>query len=96
MNAALPVERGIEMATTLTDFEREELNALAHINKVLRRDSFIMRCHWRQGYGRLVRRGLVRWRAPPKGFDRRRFAGIHITAKGKAALARTSNAKTGE
>lgn len=79
---------------SLTDSEREELDALAHINKVLGHDSFIMRFHWRQGYGRLVRRGLVRWRAPPKGFDRRRFAGIHITARGKAAL--SSSGKTGE
>jgi hypothetical protein len=75
----------------LSETDREELDALAHINKVLGRDSFIMRFHWREGYGRLVRRGLVRWRAPPKGFDRRRFAGIHITAKGRAALAESSH-----
>lgn len=76
----------------LSDEQREELDALAHINKVLGRDSFIVRSHWREGYGSLVRRGLVRWRAPPKGFDRRRFAGIHITAKGLAALSSVSPA----
>lgn len=70
----------------LIDEQHEELDALAHINKVLGRKSFIMRFHWREGYASLVRRGLVKWTSPPKGFDRRRFAGIHITAKGLSAV----------
>lgn len=72
--------------TDLTEYQRDELTALAHINLVLGRKSFIMRCHWRQGYASLVRRGLVKWTSPPKGFDKRRFAGIKITAKGIATL----------
>lgn len=67
----------------LTDEQREELEALDHINKIIGK-SFIMRFHWREGYQSLVRRGLVKWTAPPRGFDRRRFAGIQITAKGRA------------
>jgi hypothetical protein len=77
----------------LSDEQREELDALAHINKVLGRKSFIMRSHWHTGYASLVRRGLVRWTSPPKGFDRRRFAGIHITARGRAALVATPPSK---
>ena len=70
----------------LTTDEICELDALDSINRVLRRDSFIARHYWREGYSRLVRLGLVIWRDPPKGFSRRRFAGIRITAKGRRAI----------
>lgn len=70
----------------LTDEQRDELEALAQVNKVLKSRSFIMRFHWRGGYSKLVRSGLVEWMDPPEGFDKRRFAGIQITAKGRKAI----------
>jgi hypothetical protein len=33
-----------------------------------------------------VRKGLVAWGDPPKGFTKKRFAGIEITEKGRALL----------
>jgi hypothetical protein len=75
------------VSKALTDEQREELSALASINKALGRKSFIARRHWHEsGYASLVRRGFVRWTSPPKGFDKKRFAGTHITPAGRAAL----------
>lgn len=76
------------MQKPLTPDQLDELSALAHVNKVLGRKSFIMRVRWRDGYATLARRGLVRWGSPPKGFSRRLFAGTRITAKGIRLLRR--------
>lgn len=76
----------------LTNTEREELYALREVNDVTKRPSFIMRFHWHEsGYASLVRRGLVKWGNPPKGFDKRKFAGTRITKAGRAILALTED-----
>lgn len=73
---------------TLTDEERAELSALAHVNDIMKGPSFLLRGHWRwSGYGRFVRNGLVLWGDPPDGFDRRQFAGTTITDKGRELIA---------
>ncbi len=70
----------------LTSDQLAELAALAAVNLVLGRKSFIHRSHWRSSYAALVRRGLVSWTSPPKGFSARRFAGTRITRKGLSLL----------
>lgn len=73
--------------TALTERDREELSALAEANDALGGPSFIARRHWHESnYRQLVRDGLVTWEDPPDGFDKLRFAGIHITPAGRAAL----------
>ena len=76
----------------LSEAQREELFALKETNDVVGR-SFLMRRHWHvSGYRTLVRRGLVSWGDPPKGFNKRMFAGVEITPAGRAALRENRNA----
>ena len=71
----------------LSEGQIAELEALRQNNDALKGPSFIMRFHWREsGYCTLVRRGLVKWGAPPAGFDPKRFAGTEITEAGCKAL----------
>lgn len=69
----------------LTDWQREELSALKETNAAVGM-SFIHRSNWPE-YRSLVRRRLVTWGDPPKGFAKCRFAGVCITPAGRAALA---------
>lgn len=64
----------------------EELSALKKMNDITGGPSFLMRSHWKDRYGRLVRWGLVIWGDPPEGFDRRKFAGTTITEAGREAV----------
>lgn len=73
--------------TNLSAEDRDELEALAWMNDTFKGPSFQWRGNWRNGYASLVRRGLVTWGDPPRGFDKRRFAGAAVTAKGRAAIA---------
>ena len=70
----------------LTQEDKEELRALMEVNDAIKGPSFLMRSHWRGRYRKLVCGGLVLWGDPPEGFDRKKFAGTTITAKGREAI----------
>ena len=70
---------------TLTDEQRDELQALRKTNDELGHASFSHRSQL--GFYRpLIDAGLVEWGDPPLTFDPRTFAGATITAKGRDVL----------
>lgn len=69
---------------SLTDEQREELDALRKTNDAIGGPSFIHKSHWRGMYQPLVQRGLVRWGPHPEMGPS--FRATEITKAGRTVL----------